>query len=147
MVDRPPSMRRTLATATVITAALLAQFQVARAQVNILTQHNDNLRDGLNAGETALTPSNVNKTQFGLLFKIPVDDQVFAQPLVVANVNIAGGTHSVVYIATANNSVYAFDANTGTQYWHVNFGTPMSMAIAKWDCQDVLGSSGIMSTP
>ncbi len=65
----------------------------------------------------------------------------------VAKVNIAGGTHSVVYVATANNSVYAFDANTGTQYWHVNFGAPMSMAIAKWSCQDVLGSSGIMSTP
>ena len=147
MFDRPVPIRRTLATATVITTVLLAQFQVARAQVNILTQHNDNLRDGVNAGETALTPANVNKTQFGLLFKIPVDDQVFAQPLVVAKVNIAGGTHSVVYVATANNSVYAFDANTGTQYWHVNFGAPMSMAIAKWDCQDVLGSSGIMSTP
>ncbi len=147
MFGWPRSTRQTVATATVVATVLLTQFQAARAQVNILTQHNDNLRDGVNAGEIALTPANVNQTQFGLLFKIPVDDQVFAQPLVVAKVNIAGGTHSVVYVATANNSVYAFDANTGTQYWHVNFGTPMSMAIAKWNCQDVLGSSGIMSTP
>ena len=115
--------------------------------MNVLTQHNDNLRDGVNAGETILTPSNVNSTQFGLLFKMQVDDQVFAQPLVVAKVNIAGGVHSVVYVATANNSVYAFDANTGTQYWHVNFGAPLTKAIANWSCQDVLGSSGIMSTP
>lgn len=139
--------RRMIAGSTLIVGALLLGTGPACAQVNVLTQHNDNLRDGVNAGETTLTPANVNKTQFGLLFKIAVDDQVFAQPLVVANVNIAGGTHSVVYVATANNSVYAFDANTGKQYWHVNFGAPMSMAIAKWSCQDVLGSSGIMSTP
>ncbi len=127
--------------------ALLAHAVAARAQVSILTQHNDNFRDGVNAGETVLTPSNVNTNQFGLLFKLPVDDQIFAQPLVVAKVNIAGGTHSVLYVATANNSVYAFDAVNGTQYWHVNFGTPISKSIANWDCDDTLGSSGIMSTP
>ena len=32
----------------------------AGAQVNVLTQHNDNFRDGVNAGETILTPENVN---------------------------------------------------------------------------------------
>ena len=138
---------RLLASSGLVALALLTGSPAARAQVNILTQHNDNFRDGVNAGETVLTPSNVNQNQFGLLFKLKVDDQVFAQPLIVQNVNIAGGLHTVLYVATANNSIYAFDANNGTLYWHVNFGTPMSMSVAKWDCQDTLGSAGIVGTP
>ena len=141
------STRRALAMSALVAAALLTGTAAARAQVSVITQHNDNFRDGVNAGETILSPSNVTGSKFGLLFKIPVDDQVFAQPLVVASVQIAGGTHSVLYVATANNSVYAFDANNGTMYWHVNFGAPMSKSIASWDCNDTLGSSGIMSTP
>ena len=147
MLGRFGLTARLLATSSFVAIALLAEGSAARAQVNVLTQHNDNFRDGVNAGETILTPSNVNKSQFGLLFKVAVDDQVFAQPLVVARVNIAGGTHSVLYVATANNSVYAFDANSGTMYWHVNFGPPITKALANWDCNDTLGSSGIMSTP
>ena len=147
MVGGLLSTRRLVAMSALGVAALTAEPHASHAQVNILTQHNDNLRDGVNAAETVLTPSNVNTRQFGLMFKLAVDDQIFAQPLVVAKVNIANGVHSVVYVATANNSVYAFDANTGAPYWHVNFGAPMSMAIAKWGCNDVLGSSGIMSTP
>ena len=147
MLDTVSSARRMMATSALFATVLLCQGRPAAAQVNILTQHNDTYRDGVNAAETALTPSNVNTSKFGLLFKLKVDDQVFAQPLVVAKVNIAGGTHSVVYVATANNSVYAFDANNGTQYWHANFGAPISKAITNWSCDDVLGSSGIMSTP
>ncbi len=119
----------------------------ASAQVSVLTQHNDNFRDGVNAGETVLTPENVNASQFGMLFKLAVDDQVFAQPLIASRVTIAGGVHNVLIVATANNSIYAFDADSGTLYWHVNFGTPMSKSVSTWNCNDVLGSSGIMSTP
>ena len=92
--------------------ALLGVFALgtAFAQVNVLTQHNDNVRSGANLNETTLTPLNVNPAQFGLLFKRPVDDQIYTQPLCVADVAIGGGTHDVVYVATVNNSVYAFDA-------------------------------------
>ena len=58
-----------------------------------------------------MTPANVNKAQFGMLFKRVVDDQLYTQPLVATNVPVAGGTHDIVYVTTVNNSVYAFDAN------------------------------------
>ncbi|MGF7183261.1 RICIN domain-containing protein [Tunturiibacter psychrotolerans] len=125
---------------------LAFQTSFSHAQ-SVLTQHNDNNRDGVNALETVLTPSNVNVSQFGMLFKVAVDDQVFAQPLVDNGVSIAGGTHSVVYVATANNSVYAFDANSGAKYWQVNLGTAFTIQNGGFTCQDVLASSGIMSTP
>ncbi len=144
------SVGATLRSRLVLGAAALALPAMsipAAAQVNVLTQHNDNFRDGVNAGETVLTPENVNTSEFGMLFKLAVDDQVFAQPLIVSKVKIANGVHNVLYVATANNSIYAFDADQGTLYWHVNFGTPLTKATATWSCLDMLGSAGIMGTP
>jgi len=94
-----------------------------------------------------LTPTNVNVNQFGLLFKSAVDNQVYAQPLVVSNVSIGGGTHNVVYVGTTNNSVYAFDADTGTQYWQKNLGTPISNANYGSGCVDINGNAGIVGSP
>lgn len=116
-------------------------------QVNVLTQHNDRERTGANLQETVLTPANVNVKQFGMLFKRVVDDQVYGQPLVVADVKIGGGTHDVVYVTTVNNSVYAFDANASTLLWHVNFGEPADLHDAKLACLDINGKMGIIGTP
>ncbi len=126
---------------------LLSAASVCSGQTSVLTQHNDNNRDGVNASETILTPANVNTGQFGLLFKIAVDDQVYAQPLYMANLAIAGGTHNVVFIATTNNSVYAFDADSGKQYWHVQLGPAYNVNDQPPGCSDILATSGIMSTP
>jgi hypothetical protein len=130
-------------------ALMASAFQpaTALAQKSVSTQHNDLHRDGVNANETILTPSNVNQTQFGLLFKDGVDDQVFAQPLVISNVSIGGGTHNVLYVATSNNSVYAFDADSGHQYWHINFGTAPTVQNLGLGCSDMLGTTGIVGTP
>jgi hypothetical protein len=79
------------------------------------TSHNDNARTGLNSSETTLTPASVNATTFGKLFAYPVDGQIYAQPLFAANVAIAEkGLHNVVFVATENNSVYAFDAESNS---------------------------------
>src|SRR5215472_7213827 len=109
------------------TAVLLFLPCLATAQVPILTQGYDSSRDGLNANETVLTPSNVSAANFGLLFTVPVDGWLYAQPLYVPNVAIPSqGTHNVLYVATAHDSVYAYDADglSTLPLWHKSFINP-----------------------
>ena len=122
----------------------------ASAQVDVLTNHNNRERTGTNLRETVLTPANVNAAKFGMLFKRVLDDQLYAQPLLVTNVKIGGGWHDVVYVTTVNNSVYAFDANdpkATVPFWHVNFGTPANLNDADFGCTDINGNMGIIGTP
>ena len=130
--------------------SLFAVSAYVHAQVDVLTQHNDNLRTGVNLRETMLTPANVNQAQFGMLFKRVVDDQIYTQPLVVTGVAVDGGTRDLVYVTTVNNSVYAFDANDAAApapVWHVNFGTPANLHSENFGCLDINGQMGIIGTP
>jgi hypothetical protein len=72
---------------------------------SVSTFHNDLARSGQNLGETTLTRSNVNASSFGKINALPVDDQIFAQPLVAAGVN----GKNLVIVATEGDSVYAYD--------------------------------------
>ena len=120
------------------------------AQVDVLTQHNDNARTGVTLQETILTPANVNRSGFGMLFKRAVDDQLYTQPLVVTGVAVGGGMRDLVYVTTVNNSVYAFDANdadASVPVWHVNFGTPANRHSTNFGCLDINGQMGIIGTP
>jgi fibronectin type 3 domain-containing protein len=86
---------------------------------------NDLAGTGANTNETTLTPANVNSAQFGKLFSSSVDGQVYAQPLYMPNVNITTGAnqgiHNVVFVATAHDSLYAFDAGNGARLWQTSF--------------------------
>jgi len=119
----------------------------AQAQVSVTTHHNDVGRTGQNLNESTLTTSNVNVNQFGKLFACSVDGYIYAQPLYVAQVTISSTTHNVVYVATENNSVYAFDADHGTQLWHVNLGTPMPSTDISSTYKDLTPVIGITGTP
>jgi hypothetical protein len=123
---------------------LAAALMCSRTQAaNVIMQHNDLARTGANTAETILTPVNVVTNSFGKLFTDVVDGQVYAQPLYVENLNIAGGTHNVVFVCTENNTVYAFDADTaGITYWRTNLGTPFTST-----CGDLTPTVGITGTP
>jgi hypothetical protein len=121
------------------------------AQQPFATSRSNNARDGANTNETLLTPANVNKNSFGRLFSFPVDYVVMAQPLYMPNVNIPGqGTHNVVYVATEADSVYAIDADTGTQLWHasmLNGGTTASGTFLPCGSGPGFLQEGITGTP
>jgi uncharacterized repeat protein (TIGR03806 family) len=131
----------------------------APTSVAVLTYHNDNSRTGANTNETILTPANVNTNTFGLVASRPVDDQIYAQPLVMTNVSIPGrGTHNLVIVATVNDTIYAFDADdmtVSTPYWQTNLLVPNSVAPKNSDMtgacggnyQDFHGNMGIVGTP
>jgi hypothetical protein len=93
------------------------------AGANIVTWHVDNNRSGLNPNETSLTPTNVAAGTFGKLFSYLVDGYAYAEPLLMSNVTINDAKHNVLYVATENDSVYAFDADNhgnGAPLWHTS---------------------------
>jgi hypothetical protein len=95
-----------------------------------------------------LTPVNVASSSFGLLTTVALDDQVDSQPLLVPKVNITTGSHmgirSVVYVVTANDTVYAIDMNTGVILLTRSLGTPVHMPLG---CNNNGPNVGITSTP
>jgi outer membrane protein assembly factor BamB len=115
---------------------------------DVLTYHNNVARTGLDSKETILTTANVNATSFGKLFTIPVDGKVDAQPLYLSAVTIAGkGTHNLLIVATEHGSVYAFDADTGANMWHITTLKSGETTSDVRSCDQVTPEIGITSTP
>jgi hypothetical protein len=126
----------------------------------VLTQHNDTARTGAYLHESVLTVANVRKASFGKLFARAVDDQTYAQPLVMLGVAIPGGSiHNVLYVATMSDTVYAFDADDPTQsapLWTTRFVDPATgivpvthddVGLACAPFSNISGNIGIESTP
>ncbi len=125
-------------------------YHPAPANTAVLTNKYDTYRTGENPNETILTTGNVNVNHFGKKLSYPVDGQVYAQPLYVPNVNVDGGTHNMVIVATEHDSVYAFDADQNVQLWHASFINPPNVTpIPSSDtgCGDLTPEIGITSTP
>ena len=153
--------------ATVGTVAGIAILSVTNHTSNVggfagvFTQRNDNLRTGQNVNETILTPALIkSSTSFGKKFSQAIDGYAYAQPLYVPNVTVGGASHNVVFVATENDSVYAFDADSNgganaNPLWHANLidtvhgaaagATPVSNG--QVGCTDLVPKIGITSTP
>jgi hypothetical protein len=114
---------------------------------DVVTYKNDLARTGQNLTESTLTLANVNSSSFGLLRMLGVDGKVDAQPLYLSALAIASSTHNVVFVATENDSVYAFDADSGATLWHVSLLATGETPSDPRGCDQVTPMIGVTSTP
>lgn len=140
------------------TAALLLAAAPARAQLNVLTERNDTGRTGANLLETQLNVTNVTPAGFGKLWSYPVSGSVQAEPLYVSSLTVNGAAHNVLFVATMNDQVYAFDADSKSPkpLWHVKFPTQLTAPVIRPvpiktitgnNFLNIVGNVGITSTP
>jgi hypothetical protein len=151
----------TITAVSVTNASVTASVNFAVTDIaGVFMHHNDAARTGQNLKEYALTTANVNSTTFAQLFSCPVDGQLYAQPLYMANLLVGSTMHNVVFLATEHDSVYAFDADSPScvQLWKTSFlGT--GVTTMPWTdtanpsvpgalaTNDVFPEIGITSTP
>jgi hypothetical protein len=152
---------------TITATAVANSTQTASATVGVtdlgglLMFHNDLSRDGVNGQEYALTTVDVS-SHFGKLASCAVDGAIYAQPLWIPGVTINGAAHNVVIVATAHDSLYAFDADASpcAQLWHANMidtahggiagETPVPSGIGGSvgiGIGDLTPETGVLSTP
>jgi len=113
----------------------------------VTTYHNDNARTGQSLDETILTTSNVNQSSFGELFAISTDGKVDAQALYLPRVSVSGQTHNLLFVATEHGSVYAFDADTGTQIWQSSTLLAGETPSDDHGCGQITPEIGVTATP
>src|SRR5258708_5779836 len=119
------------------------------------TQCYDNLRTGWNPEEIILTPASIRfggggPTRLGQLFAYPVQGQVYAQPLYIQNVAVPGGPKNLVLIATEQNRIYAYDAESPNLIWSRQLLPAGEQLVTPGDiegCANVQPFIGITSTP
>ena len=114
---------------------------------DVTTYRNDIARTGADTIESVLTPANVNSSSFGLLRMLTVDGKVDAQPLYLSQLSVAGATHDVLFVATENDSVYAFDPRTGATLWHVSLLGSGETPSDDRGCGQITPQIGVTSTP
>lgn len=124
--------------------------------LNVVTNRYDQFPTGADTHETILNVSNVNVANFGKLFSFYVDGAVYAQPLYVSSLDIPGkGVRNVVFAATMNDKLYAFDADQpGPPLWMRDFTnemvrvTPVPVVdITNSNDLNIVGNIGIEGTP
>lgn len=159
------ALSRLFALGSLVLAILCAPTAILLAQtptpVTVPTWQYDLAHSGANTQETALTPANVNVNTFGKLFPLPVDGSVYAQPLYVPGLTMSDGqVHNVLFVATENDTMYAFDADSNvganaSPIWKVSLldaahGAGSGATAVPWQdtrSPDVAPSIGITGTP
>ena len=129
--------------------------------VPVPTWRYDLTHAGQNTQETALTLANVNPQSFGKLFSLSVDSTVYAQPLYIPGLTMSDGVvHNVLFVATENDSIYAFDADSKSganakPIWQISlltagYGAGAGATAVPWQdtgSPDVAPTVGITGTP
>jgi hypothetical protein len=129
-------------------AATLTVNAAPPATTDVLTYHNDVARTGQNLTETTLTTSNVTSAKFGKLGFYSVDGLVDAEPLYASSVPVPSeGTHNLLIVPTENDSVYAFDADSGSTIWQITTLKSGETASDNRGCGQVTPEIGVTSTP
>jgi hypothetical protein len=114
----------------------------------VLTYHNDIARTGQNLTESILTTSNVTSATFGKIGFYPVDGRVDAEPMYASNVTVPGkGTHNVLIVPTEHDSVYAFDADSGSILWQTSMLAGGETPSDPRNCGQVSPEIGVTATP
>jgi hypothetical protein len=124
-------------------------------KIDVVTNRYSSSRAGANTAETLLNQTNVNVNAFGKIFSRGVDGQIYAQPLIVSDLQFADGTkRSLVVVATTRNMVYAFDAEDPSQchpVWRVELDrggeTPVPRSDYSSSYIDFTAEIGVTSTP
>jgi hypothetical protein len=114
---------------------------------DVTTYKNDLSRTGQNLTETSLTLTNVNASSFGLLRILATDGKVDAQPLYLSALSVGGTSHNVAFLATENDTMYAYDADTGTVLWQKSMLGAGEMPSDERGCSQVTPTIGVTATP
>jgi outer membrane protein assembly factor BamB len=108
-----------------------------------VTFHNNDARTGWNPDERVLTPQALRSQSLRRVWSDRVDGEVYASPLAVSGVAVRGQARTVVYVATEQDTVYAFDAATGARVWGpVAVGTPVPRSALPCGNIDPVGITG-----
>ena len=95
------------------------------------TYHHDARRSGVDPDQTPFSSVSFD-------WSVPVDGDVYAQPLV---------WHGHVYVATEENTVFAFDATTGQSVWTQKLGAAVPSTVVPNGCANATPHLGVTSTP
>src|SRR4051812_9827945 len=135
---------------------LVIAFLAPALATDVLMHHNNPARTGAVLDETLLSPAAIQSQNFGRLFSLVVDGQVYAQPLVLSSLEMPGkGPRNVVFLATMRNMVYAYDADgrEAAPLWKTPLGSAMPFDRIPKDAGARIGQYnirpyiGITSTP
>jgi outer membrane protein assembly factor BamB len=130
-----------------ISSPIVVSPVVVRSGTDVVTYHFDNGRTGLNPHEYSLAPVTVTSSNFGLIRVLPVDGKVDAQPLYLSQLTIGRAAYNVLFAVTEHDSVYAFNADTGTQMWHTSILGAGETTSDDHGCGQISPEIGITSTP
>ena len=100
--------------------------------------NHDPARSGFASDESALSMSNVANLK--LRWSLSVDGQVSAQPLYAGSIPVGSTIRDILVVATAGNSIYGLDANSGDTLWRRNFGSQTSNCV-------LAGGFGVFGAP